>query len=64
MVEQICTANIEDLGDYVCTVSDTILEHVTNAIMLQVGYESKTSYMLLESFICELNKISYTFRRC
>ena len=59
LVEQICTANIEDLGDYVCTVSDTILEHVTNAIMLQVGYESKTSYMLLESFICELNKISY-----
>ncbi len=61
LVEQICTANIEDLGSYVCTVSDTILDSVISAIMLQVGYEVKTSNMVLDDFICELNKIVYNF---
>ncbi len=57
LVEQICTANIEDLGDYVCTVSDEILEQVTDAIMMQVGYKYKDSNLILDDFISQLNKI-------
>lgn len=57
LVEQICTANIEDLGDYVCTVSDEILEQVTDAIMMQVGYECKDNNLILDDFISQLNKI-------
>ncbi len=61
LVEQICTANIEDLGNYIYTVSDAILDNVINGIMLQVGFDSKPSNMILDNFICELNKIAYKF---
>ena len=57
LVDNICTANIGDLGKYLYTISNELLDRVVEAIMLQVGYEVKTSNMILDNFIYELNKI-------
>lgn len=57
LVDKICTANIGDLGKYLYTISNELLDRVVEAIMLQVGYEVKTSNMILDNFIYELNKI-------
>lgn len=57
LTEQIVTANIDDLGDYIYTVNDNIMELVEAGILIQFAISCKAPSIVLEDLVCKLNDI-------
>lgn len=57
LIEQVITANIKDLGDYLYTISNSVLEQVEVGIMMQFGIKNEDINLTFNDLYSKLQTI-------